>query len=498
MLPLVVVCLLTAVLLAPGLVAGPSLDAAVFTHVAGQLNAGGTLYLDTWDHKPPIVYLLYAGGQWLLPFADAWLVTWLIAVVATAAAGLLLHAIAIRLGVRRPIALLAAAAAVVGMAQYLVALGGGLTEPVATVPLGAALLLVLRSRLSPRSALAAGALLGLTPLVAIPTVAAVLAVGLLALARLRSRPLEAGLLVLGGVVPALLTAAWLLAIGAWNAALDAVLGYAVAYRTATASAAAELSGPAATWTTLSLLFLVVPAILGAMSGMRRLERRPVTLAMLLWLAASLVLFAYQGRFFAHYAIPLAIPLALLAAFGLERVEVLRGLRARPSRTLLLYTPLAFGAAISLVAGFLSAAMELAPVAADHRRSAALAPVIQSATSADDAMWVWGNEPEIYLAADRPSATRYSYLYPLVTPGYATAQMVADALAQLEADPPALVVDAGSARPGLAGFQRLLLPRPMVSDGRDLDILDPLRAFVAAHYEEGPTVDGWVVYRLVTR
>jgi hypothetical protein len=140
-------------------------------------------------------------------------------------------------------------------------------------------------------------------------------------------------------------------------------------------------------------------------------------------------------------------------------------------------------------------MEWEPVARDHERSGRVAAAIGQASAAGQAIWVWGNETEIYLAADRDSATRYSYLYPLVTPGYSSPGMVAKALGQLEAAPPALVIDAGSVRPGWAGFQQLLIARPLVSDGRDLDILDPLRDFVARNYEELAEVDGWVIYRL---
>ena len=59
----------------------------------------------------------------------------------------------------------------------------------------------------------------------------------------------------------------------------------------------------------------------------------------------------------------------------------------------------------------------------------------------------------------------------------------------------MVVDAGSDSPGAPGFLPLLIPRPVLTDGRDLDLLDPLRAFVAANYELAATVEGWPVYVL---
>ncbi len=44
-------------------------------------------------------------------------------------------------------------------------------------------------------------------------------------------------------------------------------------------------------------------------------------------------------------------------------------------------------------------------------------------------------------------------------------------------------------------RQLLIPRPLASDGRDVDLLDPLRAFVAENYDELTTADGWVIYEL---
>jgi hypothetical protein len=92
-------------------------------------------------------------------------------------------------------------------------------------------------------------------------------------------------------------------------------------------------------------------------------------------------------------------------------------------------------------------------------------------------------------------TPFSYLYPLVTPGYASEDLIAATVRDLGSDPPALIVDAGSSAPGAPGFQPLLIRRPVASDGRDLDILNPLRDFVRARYLELESVDGWVIYQL---
>jgi hypothetical protein len=41
---------------------------------------------------------------------------------------------------------------------------------------------------------------------------------------------------------------------------------------------------------------------------------------------------------------------------------------------------------------------------------------------------------------------------------------------------------------------LLVDRPVLEiDGRNLDILEPLRAFVREHYVQATTVEGWPIY-----
>jgi hypothetical protein len=110
--------------------------------------------------------------------------------------------------------------------------------------------------------------------------------------------------------------------------------------------------------------------------------------------------------------------------------------------------------------------------------------------------VWGNEPQLYYLADRTPATRFVYLLPLTTPGYVTSAMIDAVRAQLEVNPPALIVDVGSLEPGSPGDPPLLIDRPLRNeDGRNFDILDPLRDFVRQRYALLEVVDGWPVYRL---
>lgn len=486
--------LLAAGLLLPGLLIGPSLDAAVFVHVATQLRDGQALYIDAWDHKPPGVFLIFAAAQSLLPFLDPWLAAWLISVVVTAGSGMAVAVILERIGAGSTSAWLAGGVTVVVMGQYLTALGGGLTEPIASLPLAVALMVTIRPGNALRNLLI-GALLSVTVLTSIPVAAGAVVVAAVAiLASPRKLP-SAALIGIGALVPLTAVAGWLAAAGALGPAIDAVVVYATAYRRANQEPGLSLSGPVASWTVLALLFVIVPAMLGVTPALRAGgSRRRLVIASLAWIGLSIGLFVYQGRFFAHYAIPLAIPLGLLAGLGLNRLAGRARQRPGSMARTALYLPIAVGVVVSMIASVAGGEMEWSQLSRQHERVTGVAATIQDVTEPDDTIWVWGAAPQLYLAANRDSATRYGYLYPLVTPGYTTADTIRATVRDLEADSPTLIIDAGSDAPGVPGFQALLTPRPLATDGRDLDLLDPLREFIADRYVEQAVVEGWVVYR----
>jgi len=141
-------------------------------------------------------------------------------------------------------------------------------------------------------------------------------------------------------------------------------------------------------------------------------------------------------------------------------------------------------------------MELAMIEATNARAAATAAWMESQGLAGERILVWGNVPQVYQFSESPPAVRYGFLYPLTTPGYASEERISELLVALEAAPPTLVVDAGSPAPGEPGFLPLLIDRPVATDGRDLDLMDPLRDFVADRYEMVETVRGWPIYRLL--
>jgi len=473
-----------AVTLAPGLRAGPSLDAAVFGLVGRQLVDGTIPYVGAWDHKPLGIHLVHAMAD-LLPGPGSWEWTWLLTLLAVCATSWLLVSM-LRPMVSTPSAIMAAVGSSLGLGHFVLSLGGGLSESFAVLPATAALALVVRPEITAARAAAAGVLVGSAMAISPQLAPAGVAV-LVLLATSRRRTLLGFLIGAAGPAAALL--AGLAVVGALPAFADALLVYNAAYRAVAGPGIAALLP----WTVLVLVPLIAPALAGLLALRRSsAQARQLGLASVAWIVVAGVLVAVQGRLYGHYAIGIVVPLAILAAIGMDYIA--SRVRSRPIR----WATAGLGAGLvvlSLVVGAAAARMELAMVGSVNHRAAALAEWAEREDIDAEPMFVWGNAPQAYLFTDAPPVSRFGFLYPLTTPGYADEEKVAEVLAELETVAPSVVVDAGSDAPGQPGFPPLLIDRPVATDGRDLDLLDPLRAFVADRYELANTVHGWPVYRL---
>ena len=240
----------------------------------------------------------------------------------------------------------------------------------------------------------------------------------LAMQPARSRAVGAAFLVASAGLPIAAAAAWLGALGALPAAVDAVVTYSAAYVAASAGYGARLGTPAAVGTTLLALYLIIPAIVGAMTiASAPKARRGVILVSLLWIGGSVALFVLQGRFYAHYAIPLAVPAGILAGIGLDRiVGWMRDVR-RFGQRVMIVVPLTAALSVSVLASVNSTTMQIAPAADASARARAVSAQLREMP--DGSLLVWGKEPWLYDLAGRTPATGYVYLYPLTTPGYTT-------------------------------------------------------------------------------
>jgi len=470
-----------ALLMLPGLEIGPSFDASIFSTVGWRLLEGDALYVDVWDHKPVGTYLPYVLAHAISSDpGTAWRVVWLLTVGCLAGAMLAVGALLRGSGATAASAAVASTLGASGAGAYLLNLGGGLSESFALLPLAGALVSSTSGRW-----VTAGLAAGMAIAVSLQSAPVLAAVGILAIGpRMAARAIRVatGLAVVLVVVTIGLR---------WNGGLaeaaDALLTYSAAYR------AVAGRGGASTWSIVPWTLLVLlPLVLGlglAAIHRRRLFAPRLALASFAWLVAGTVLILIQGRLYGHYATPLVLPASVLTGLGFHAAAT--SLRSRAP--MLIGVPVALTLGLSLVVGAAGAADEQVPFRASNQRSAEAAAFVRERTDADDRLFVWGNDARVYELARRAPATRYVYLYPLLTRGYATDALVAEILAEFEAAAPAAVVDSGSLEPGAPGLPPLLVDRPVATDGRDLDLLDPLRAYVEAGYSAPETVAGWPVY-----
>jgi hypothetical protein len=482
--------------LLPGLVVGPSFDAAVFTEVSRRVADGALPYAGVWDHKPPGLYILGAAAQAVLRWVDPWTVMWLLSLVTVVAAATCTALMLRRLG--HPHVAWVGAVVTAGVATtFVISLGGGLTEPMTCLPLAAALLVAVSSPPEWRRTAMVGVLLGLALLMSLLAAPGILAIAAFtAFQSPRSRRvIQVGALLLGALAPLLIVFGVLGLLGAGRAAFDALVTYGAAYRGVNLSYVRPNEHASAAASTLTLLVVLIPGLLGVMRAFRLAAPWPaLSWTAILWGAGTIAAAIYLGRFETHYAAPLAIPLGLFAPIGFG--DVARRARRSVPVAAVMVPVLIIGAVISTAVTIANIVEHGGTIAAENQRNAAVGRYVRHHSPAGATLFVWGNEPQLYYLADRSPATRFIYLLPLTTPGYVTSGMIDAVRALLEANPPALIVDVGSLEPGSPGDPPLLIDRPLRNeDGRNYDILDPLRAFVKERYALLEVVDGWPVYGL---
>jgi hypothetical protein len=424
------------VLLAPNML-WPHHDGGIFGTIGAGLAMGEMPYRDLWDHKPPGIYVAAALAA-ALPGA-VWPAFWALSVIVLAATGVVLKQI---VGV--PVALLATAC----LGLYPAALGGGYTETFGALPAVAAVLLATRNRVLP-----AGILAGVAVMFSFQYLPMAIAMVVLA----KSARYVAGLGTAAASTVALLAAAGVLT-DAW----DALVTYSGSYLGSSANADPIWHIP---------LVLAPVATVAVLRGSWRLSE--VDRFAVIWLILGVAALAAQGRHLGHHATPLIIPLAILAAEA--------GRRAR----------LAGMAALVLA---LIATATIVRYPQSGPATVAVGAWVAARTESGDPILVWGVESNVYLEADRRVAGRYPYLMPLVTPGYSTPQQINAWVAELEADPPVVIVDAEAANRYWAEDADLLRPPPPgAAGGRDLDILDPVRQWIRDHYAFATEIQGRKVY-----
>jgi hypothetical protein len=253
-------------------------------------------------------------------------------------------------------------------------------------------------------------------------------------------------LAVGAVAVSLPVVTLFAALGAWGAFLDAVLLHNLGYSQSLGLPAAasrilaaivqQAPAFAPAWA-LALLALVLPA-----AGPIR-----VRLFLGAWGLASFAGVSIGLYFRPHYFVQLLPALAALAALPLSAAA--RALLARP-RPLLAWGGTAALAALAVAPHVLANAPLLAagsPVARSRAlygynpfpEAPRIADHIRRTSRRDEAVFVLGSEPEILFHAERRSATRYIFAYPLTGDFPDALERQREAIAEVRRQRPRYVV-----------------------------------------------------------
>ena len=464
----------------------PVVDIDESSHLAAAwvMQAGGRLYLDAADHKPPLVFLYYAFTQVLgHGMLAVRLFTHLIW-VPLAALAVSHFWVDQRRGRVAALTFLVGSVGFVGHDMLAVN-----TELLGLLPLALALLCVRTAdALSrPVQLLAAGVLVGVASLfryqlgIVLPAVA----LGTLVAPVPWGRRLGGwAALAVGFLAPVLL--AW--ATFALRGASEQYLYWNYTHNFAYTSAGPSIGEAAGRLVRYCLPLLAISSPLWfALWRSRRDMERPVYVMLVALCLGVVAAGALGGRFYPHYFIPLFVPLAIGAAPMLTP-DVVPPVSA-PGRRWLIYGALVLGIAtlstVLLYSGRVGHQVERRPVFADVAARLRSDPCYPGAR-----LFVWGYAPTFYTAADLLPASRFLYVdntlvghvsgHHTLRPDLIRSDHWDLLMQDLERTRPVFVIDAADAR--LSRWKVPMRDHPK------------MRLFVDASYDAIAVIDRAVVYR----
>ena len=442
----------------PGLTLPLERDEGAYAYIAGAWLRGELPYRDLFDHKPPLLYILY------MP----------------AIVGARVTALSIRLWgsiiflVQLPLLYLLARRVwdqpTAGLAVVLYAIAGsafslqGLilnSEQALVLPALLALLCLFRGIAGDRDrwSFLYGLCVGLIAMIKPTAVPLLVPLALVIGARgMGGRLRQLGFAIAGAVMP------WLPIVAVWGIsnALDDLYAALVLYNRLYAAESVK------EWSVGGIVNIVAPLgplLLCAIGGASRAGwagvRSRQRMALVLWTLALFGAALLGLRSYVHYYYPVIPGLALLAAPVVTRLAR-QAWEAEGGRR----------RAVALVGPALLLAVVTVPFAGDNARllsltpaeqaealygrdgkyffasAAAVADYVRRRTPPDEEIYVWGAEPEIYVLAGRTTSAHYIYDYPL--------QLIPGARAQLQGElrrnPPALwILYRGFVPPGFDAF-----------------------------------------------
>ena len=473
-----------------------SKDESAFAYVAKGFLNGEIPYVDRWDQKGPLTYVLSLIGVLI---NDLWGIRVLAGVF------LIGSTVAAYKLIRNGFGQLAAFFATTTLLVYYARLDpGGLTEHYALLFQFLALHAFVRIERQAGAGLPLAFLVGVLGAAAFllrPNLVGVwLAMGIYWIIRDRGIPVRMWAAVLGGSTALVVVAGLLLLVGGLSAFWDATFTYNF-------HAYGEASSPADRLWTLrhgrSVLLPVVVIFVCAWfvalyavvfrpelpGGDHPLVRLAVVLAPL-----ELLLVSVSGYGYAHYYIALLPAILLLLSFAVWFVVEQRHVAATFLSVVLLIGSAHYYRAYDAVPKTISR------VKSDVGRGDLryqFADRIRQTTSPGDTVLVWGFQPLVHLVAERDSPTRYFYQFPLMMPGYTSRALIDGFTQDVRAKVPAAILDQRDHRlPPLdhtARSQWRGAPRYL----DDATLFDALFDFVDENYEAVEKRSDWVLYALKT-
>jgi hypothetical protein len=281
-----------------------------------------------------------------------------------------------------------------------------------------------------------------------------------------------GWAALGGLAVWLPILAWFHARGGLEALLDAVFLHNLAYAGGLSGAARLhnlLASGRALWEAVGVACALACVGLALLARSRERWR---ALYLGSWLVASAVGVSASGYYFAHYFQQLLPPLAVAAAAGVQcltasvaRTPVPRALAAASLVGIALLAPVLHSVALWRLDP--ADAIERIYPGNPFEVMPEIAEEVAALTAPDDSVFVYGSEAEIYFSAQRRSASRYIFLFPLFGPYADALERQLGVIGEIERARPRVIV----------AIPNALFFGPDTSQ----DLTQWLDEYVAAHY-----------------
>jgi 4-amino-4-deoxy-L-arabinose transferase-like glycosyltransferase len=398
------------------------IDSPTFTYIASTIVKGGMPYRDAWDVKGPGIFYAYALPVAL--FGTSTVALRALDVLWELATAMVLFAIAVRVYGRREIGLLAGALYIFGyfahdywsMAQ---------ADGFLNLPLALSMLWLLRALEDDRSAdwgLAA-AWAAVATLFKLPMglVGVLMIIAAITSSRRQGSQILRRLcaLALGFAAPLSMCGIYFAAKGALS---DLVITqFVIAPQHVQLNQTGHYLGCMVenmmrpTRVPIYMLGLLGLVPLGFLLTQRQIITRPVKL-LVGWFAVGLLVLFLHGAFVGYHFLPMLPPLAILAAGTLYRFH--SATRSNRGATWW-WVPVAVGVFVVVGAWKIGGHSRYLWRAVHGERPPssydAVSAYLKEHTAAEDAIFVWGSVPAIYVEADRKAASRFVDTYHLAIP-----------------------------------------------------------------------------------